>query len=204
VRIPQVVVLACAQLWRINEIAQIVGPDEAQRAALEELKTAMAKAVDLLKAGCPTDLPSTPTGRIEAMRVRLSAMLEAVRTVRAPLAKFYALLNDEQRARFNAVPSGEDQNEPERRRNLSVLCSERASGGELGREPRRLRCAAGFSFERRPARLPMTGDLNLTDRARYKGQARRALANSSKVRSKSSSLRKIMRHPRARFASGSA
>jgi hypothetical protein len=49
--------------------------------------------------------------------VRLSAMLEAVRTVRAPLAKFYGLLNDEQKARFNAVPSGEDQNEPERRRN---------------------------------------------------------------------------------------
>ena len=88
--------------WRINEIAQLVEPNEAQRAALEELKIAMAKAVDLLKAGCPTDLPSTPTGRIEAMRVRLSAMLEAVRTVRAPLAKFYALLNDEQKARFNA------------------------------------------------------------------------------------------------------
>jgi hypothetical protein len=101
---------------RINEIAQIVEPDEAQRAALEELKTAVAKAVDLLKAGCPTDLPSTPTGRVEAMHVRLSAMLEAVRTVRAPLAKFYGLLNDEQKARFNAVPSGEDQNEPERRR----------------------------------------------------------------------------------------
>ena len=114
--------------WRINEIAQIVEPDEAQRVALEELKTAMAKVVDLLKAGCPTDLPSTPTGRIEAMRVRLSAMLEAVRTVRAPFAKFYALLNDEQKARFNALPSGEDQNEPERRRNVSVLCSERASG----------------------------------------------------------------------------
>jgi hypothetical protein len=123
----------------INEIAQIVEPDEAQRAALEVLKTAMAKAVDLLKAGCPTDLPSTPTGRIEVMRVRLSAMLEAVRTVRAPLAKFYALLNDEQRARFNAVPSSEDQNEPERRRNLSVLCSERASG--ISSVPRRMELA---------------------------------------------------------------
>jgi len=114
--------------WRINEIAQIVEPDEAQRAALEGLKTAMATAVDLLKAECPTDLPSTPTGRIEAMRARLSAMLEVVRTVRAPLANFYAMLNDEQKARFNALPSGEDRNEPERRRNLSVLCSERVSG----------------------------------------------------------------------------
>src|SRR5262245_47510784 len=105
---------------RINEIAQIVEPDEGQRAALEELKTATAKAADVLKAACPSDLPSTPTGRIEAVHVRLSAMLEAVRTVRAPLAKFYALLNDEQKARFNALPSGEDQNKPERRRNLSV------------------------------------------------------------------------------------
>src|SRR5262249_53676236 len=105
----------------------LVEPDEAQRAGLEELKTAMGKAVEILKAGCPTDLPSTPTGRIEAMRVRLSAMLEAVRTVRAPLATFYALLNDEQKARFNAVPSGQDQNEPARP-DLSILCSERASG----------------------------------------------------------------------------
>ena len=114
--------------WRIDEIARSVEPDEAQRTALDELKTAMAKAADVLKAACPTDLPSTPTGRISAMRVRLLAMLEAVRTVRASLATFYDLLNDEQKARFNALPSGEDQNEPERRRNLSVLCSERASG----------------------------------------------------------------------------
>jgi hypothetical protein len=61
----------------IDEIARSVEPDEAQRTALEELKTAMAKAVDGLKAACPTDLPSTPTGRINAMRVRLLAMLEA-------------------------------------------------------------------------------------------------------------------------------
>src|ERR1700732_2369778 len=72
---------------------------------------------------CPAPQPdeSTPC-------VRAFWMLEAVRTVRAPLATFYDLLNDEQKARFNALPAGEDQNEPERRRNLSVLCSERASG----------------------------------------------------------------------------
>ena len=46
------------------------------------------------------------------MHVRLSAMLEAVRTVRAPLAKLYELLNDEQKARLNSLQSGEDQNEP--------------------------------------------------------------------------------------------
>src|SRR6516162_8440167 len=76
------------------------------------------------RATCPAPQPD---GSRPCM-CAFSAMLEAVRTVRAPLAKFYALLNDEQKARFNALPSGEDQNEPGRRRNLSVLCSERASG----------------------------------------------------------------------------
>jgi hypothetical protein len=114
--------------WRINEIARAVEPDDTQRAALDEFKTAMAKGIEILKAACPTELPSTPTGRIEAMHARLSALLEAVGTVRAPLAKFYDLLNDEQKARFNTLSPGEDQNEPERRKELTELCSERASG----------------------------------------------------------------------------
>jgi ABC-type transporter MlaC component len=114
--------------WQINEIAQTVEPDDAQRAALDELKTASAKALDILKAACPTELASTPTGRIEAMHARLSAMLEAVRTVRAPLAKFYDLLSDEQKARFNTLGSGDDRNEPQTRRDLTQACNERASG----------------------------------------------------------------------------
>jgi hypothetical protein len=114
--------------WRSNEIAQAVQPNEVQRTALDELKPAVAKALDILKAACPTDLPSTPIGRMEAMHVRLSAMLEAVRAVRAPLAKFYDLLTDEQKARFNALPSGEEHHEPEQHLDLSQLCSQSASG----------------------------------------------------------------------------
>jgi hypothetical protein len=114
--------------WRIDDIAKTVEADEVQRAALDEFGVAVVKALDILKGACPTNLSSTPTGRLEAMRVRLSAMLEAVRTVRAPLAKFYDLLNDEQKARFNTLPSAGDQNEPESRRDLGELCNERASG----------------------------------------------------------------------------
>src|SRR5437867_8236514 len=58
-------------------------------------------ALPIFKAACPTALPSTPTGRIEAMRQRLEAMLAAVRTVRPVLEKFFDSLNDEQKARFN-------------------------------------------------------------------------------------------------------
>jgi len=112
--------------WPIERIAQTVEPNHAQRAALDELKDATAQALDILKAACPTALPSTPTGRIEAMRQRLEAMAQAVRTVRPALEKFYRSLNDEQKARFSAL--GSDDNQQQVKRDLTQVCGERASG----------------------------------------------------------------------------
>ena len=113
--------------WPIEQIAQTVEPNDAQRAVLDELKDATAQALDILKAACPTALPSTPTGRIAAMRQRLEAMLQAVRTVRPVVEKFYQSLNDEQKARFNALgPDNPDQQQAQR--NLTQVCGERASG----------------------------------------------------------------------------
>jgi LTXXQ motif family protein len=112
--------------WPIERIAQTVEPNDAQRAALDKLKDATAQALDILKAACPTALPSTPTGRIEAMRQRLEAMQQAVRTVRPALDKFYGSLNDEQKARFSAL--GSDNNQQQVRRDLTQVCGERASG----------------------------------------------------------------------------
>ena len=112
--------------WPIERIAQMVEPNDAQRAALNELKDATAQALDILKAACPTALPSTPTGRIEAMRQRLEAMQQAVRTVRPALDKFYESLNDEQKARFSAL--GSDDNQQQVKRDLTQVCGERASG----------------------------------------------------------------------------
>jgi ABC-type transporter MlaC component len=112
--------------WPIERIAQTVDANDAQRAALDELKDATAKALDVLKASCPSELPSTPTGRIEAMRQRLTAMVEAVRIVRPAIEKFYHSLDDEQKARFNAI--GPDEDQQQSRRDLSQVCGERASG----------------------------------------------------------------------------
>jgi LTXXQ motif family protein len=113
--------------WPTERIAQTVEPNDAQRAVLDELKDATAKALDILKAACPTALPSTPTGRLEAMRQRLEVMLQAVRTVRPVVEKFYQSLNDEQKARFNALaPDNPDQ--PQAQRDLTQVCGERASG----------------------------------------------------------------------------
>jgi LTXXQ motif family protein len=113
--------------WPIEQIAQTVGPDDAQRVLLDDARAASAKSIDTLKAACPTDLPSTATGRIEAMHTRLSAMRNAVRTVRPAFEKFYQSLNDEQKARLNALgPDERDQQQAQQ--NLAQLCSQRASG----------------------------------------------------------------------------
>jgi len=89
--------------FSIQKIAEQVNPDQQQQTLLDDLKNASIDAVKILQAACPTELPSTPTGRLAAMRARVDAMLKAVQTVRPALDKFYASLSDEQRERFNAL-----------------------------------------------------------------------------------------------------
>ncbi len=91
--------------WPIERIAQQVMPTGEQSSLLDQLKDATAKAVDLLKSNCPTDVPSTPTGRLDAMRQRIEPMLQAVQMVRPVLDKFYDSLSDEQKERFIALES---------------------------------------------------------------------------------------------------
>jgi hypothetical protein len=86
-----------------QRIEQTVHPVDAQRLALDELKDASARAVDILHGACPTEMPQTPPARLDAMRARIVAMLEAVDMVRPALAKFYGALSDEQKARFNTI-----------------------------------------------------------------------------------------------------
>jgi hypothetical protein len=116
--------------FSIQKIAQQVEPDQAQQALLEELKGASLEAVNILKAACPTELPSTAPGRLAAMRSRVDAMLEAVRAVRPGLEKFYPSLNDEQRARFNAMDQSEQavRAQPS---DLDRLCKAQGAGSGL-------------------------------------------------------------------------
>jgi uncharacterized protein YicC (UPF0701 family) len=102
--------------------------DDAQRGTLDQVRNATAKALDILKAACPTELPSTPTGRIAAMGQRLTAMLQAVRIVRPAVETFYQSLNDEQKARFNALGPDESSDQQRSQRDLTQVCGERASG----------------------------------------------------------------------------
>jgi LTXXQ motif family protein len=89
--------------WPFAEITKAVQPTTEQRALLDQMKRAAAQAADALKSSCSETYALTPPGRLRAMVTRVSAMLEAVRIVRPALEAFYNALNDEQKARFNAL-----------------------------------------------------------------------------------------------------
>ena len=115
--------------WPIERISEVVQPTAAQRPALDELRAASAKAIDMLKSGCPKDLPSIPTGRLAAMESRLQVMLAAVQTVRPALERFYQSLSDEQKARFNAIAPSDDHDAVAKdRRDLTKFCDEKTPG----------------------------------------------------------------------------
>lgn len=89
--------------WPIAEITRAVRPTPKQRTLLDELKAAAAKAANVFRESCADSYAMTPPGRLRAMTNRVSATLDAVRIVRPALEQFYNSLNDEQKARFNAL-----------------------------------------------------------------------------------------------------
>jgi len=118
--------------WPIAEITRAVRPTSEQRALLDELKAAAAKAANAFKESCVDSYAMTPPGRLRAMTNRVSATLNAVRIVRPALEAFYNSLNDEQKARFNALgPNvGEhSQQQPQQASNAQAEgCGEPKSG----------------------------------------------------------------------------
>lgn len=86
-----------------DRIEQAVQPNEAQRAALDELATAWSAAAETIRASCPAEAPATGLDRLAAMQGRIEAMITAVVVLEPPLDKFYGALDDDQKARLNAL-----------------------------------------------------------------------------------------------------
>jgi hypothetical protein len=87
----------------IEQIEDVLAPNEAQQAELDKLGEATVKAVGVLQNACPAETPLTPPGRLQATETRLQAMLDAAGTVKPALDSFYASLTAEQKARFNRL-----------------------------------------------------------------------------------------------------
>lgn len=115
----------------IDRIREQVAPDEKQQQLLDDLKAATAKAVEALQNACPTELPSTPPGRLAAMRTRVEAMLKAVQIVRPALESFYQSLSDEQKERFNSLDQSGQAALPGESE-LARLCAGKGKAGKSG------------------------------------------------------------------------
>jgi hypothetical protein len=89
--------------WRLREIEEAVKPNDAQKASLDELKNASAKAADIITKDCPATIPVKPTERLELAEKRVETMLQAIKVVRPAFQAFYDALDDKQKANLDAV-----------------------------------------------------------------------------------------------------
>ena len=86
-----------------TRIEQVVQPTAQQQSAFNDLKKAAQKAGDQLQASCPTAVPKSPMARVDTVETRLTAMADAIKSVRPDLQNFYASPSDEQKAKFNTM-----------------------------------------------------------------------------------------------------
>lgn len=79
-----------------------------QRAALDDLEKSIAEAVASVRKACADIVKAEPAARMQTMLDRLWSVRVAGYLVREPLAKFYATLTPEQRAKFERGPAPAD------------------------------------------------------------------------------------------------
>jgi LTXXQ motif family protein len=114
----------------IDRIQQAIQPNDAQRTALDDLGNASVKAAQGIKTACPTQISLTAPNRLAAMQTRIEAMIAAVRTVQPAMDNFYGLLNDEQKARLNAL--GQDQYKNDAAQNAGGSIAQSCSTAQPG------------------------------------------------------------------------
>ncbi len=101
--------------WPFGEIERKLALNGEQKALLVAVREAAKQAASAFSASCPSEaaFPLTPPGRLRATTARLAATLDAVKTVRPTLEKFYDALSDEQKERFNRLGPAKLRNNPE-------------------------------------------------------------------------------------------
>jgi hypothetical protein len=86
----------------IEQVRQAIQPNDGQRAVLDALANASAEAAQTIHSACPTEVASTPSGRLAAMQQRLEVMKSAIARVRTPFEELYELLDDDQKGKLAA------------------------------------------------------------------------------------------------------
>jgi LTXXQ motif family protein len=75
-------------------------PDGVQLQRLRDLGSALEAAAGILARGCPSEIPTQPTARLELVESQIARITVVLDMIRQPLLGFQNSLDDEQRARF--------------------------------------------------------------------------------------------------------
>ncbi|WP_315717691.1 MULTISPECIES: Spy/CpxP family protein refolding chaperone [unclassified Bradyrhizobium] len=88
--------------WRMSQIEAAIKPNDTQRARLDDLKAASAKAAELITKDCPATPPVKATDRLALAEQRLDTMQQAIKIVRPAFQALYDSLDDKQKAAMDA------------------------------------------------------------------------------------------------------
>jgi hypothetical protein len=108
--------------WPIAQITSTIDLNDTQRATLDQLKTALSDAVSAIKSSCRDDTNLGPVERLRLMQNTLWAVHDAAQLIRAPLAKFYDSLNDEQKQKFAAPAQPQAGGRTPSRSEMARMC----------------------------------------------------------------------------------
>jgi hypothetical protein len=89
--------------WRIARIEEAIKPTDAQKKAIEDLRSASAKAADILNSACTSAVPAQSNERLALMEKRAEAGVQAIKLVRPAFDALYALLDTDQKSKLDAV-----------------------------------------------------------------------------------------------------
>jgi hypothetical protein len=83
----------------LDAISQSINPDDAQDAALKNIRSVAGTTADTLAQSCSEQIPPAPVSRLDTVDRGLDAVQAALNTLLSPLQSFYQSLQEEQKAR---------------------------------------------------------------------------------------------------------
>jgi hypothetical protein len=127
-------------------------PTGDQTKELDNLKKAASSAGELLRPVCEVTPALTPTRQIDVVERRAKAVLSAIDVLKPALESFYTALDDEQKARFNAIstsgePATASRQPPSTNQPVGATRPDYARGPESSGDPRGFSGGQDFASE---------------------------------------------------------
>lgn len=93
---------AGAELKRlsVDNLAKGLAANDGQRATLSDMQAVAAQVADGLSSACPSDLPASASGKMQALAEVARAYLATIDVLQPKMQAFYGSLTDEQKARL--------------------------------------------------------------------------------------------------------